>query len=107
VDAVYLALPNSMHAEYAVRAANAGVHVLCEKPLAVTVVRIGRDRKGRADSPIQRAFVSSAFTGDPPISCAKARAGQCTPAVDGLEPSIVAERELHVGRPSDSRAEDS
>jgi glucose-fructose oxidoreductase len=36
VDAVYLALPNHMHREYAVRAAAAGVHVLCEKPMAVT-----------------------------------------------------------------------
>jgi glucose-fructose oxidoreductase len=36
VDAVYLALPNHLHSEYSVRAAKAGVHVLCEKPMAVT-----------------------------------------------------------------------
>ena len=36
VDAVYLALPNSLHRDFAVRAANAGLHVLSEKPLATT-----------------------------------------------------------------------
>lgn len=36
LDAVYIAVPNSLHADFAVRAAEAGVHVLCEKPMAVS-----------------------------------------------------------------------
>ena len=37
IDAVYIVLPNHLHCEFTVRAANAGVHVLCEKPMAVSV----------------------------------------------------------------------
>jgi len=35
VNAVYLTAPNSMHCDYAVEAARAGIHVLCDKPMAV------------------------------------------------------------------------
>lgn len=37
VDIVYVVLPNSMHAEFSIRAAQAGKHVICEKPMAVSV----------------------------------------------------------------------
>jgi predicted dehydrogenase len=42
VDAVYIALPNHLHCEYTVRAADAKIHVLCEKPMAVTEVECQR-----------------------------------------------------------------
>ena len=49
VDAIYIATPNTEHATYAIPAADRGVHVLCEKPLATTdeeclhIVRACRD----------------------------------------------------------------
>ncbi len=37
IDIVYVVLPNALHAEYVVRAAQAGKHVICEKPMATSV----------------------------------------------------------------------
>lgn len=36
IDIVYVVLPNAMHKEYVIRAAQAGKHVICEKPMAIT-----------------------------------------------------------------------
>ncbi len=37
IDIVYVVLPNALHAEFCIRAAKAGKHVICEKPMAVSV----------------------------------------------------------------------
>ena len=69
IDAVYIALPNSMHREYTERAARAKIHVLCEKPMARTVRRLRSDdprvRRERREADDR---VSAPFRGGEPQS---------------------------------------
>ena len=61
IDAVYVALPNSMHAEYTIRSAKAGKHVLCEKPMSTTV--------SEADAMIAAHIIAHVGRGSP-VLCA-------------------------------------
>jgi predicted dehydrogenase len=53
IDAVYIALPNDLHLDYCARAAKAGIHVLCEKPLAATADECQRIIKACAENDVK------------------------------------------------------
>jgi predicted dehydrogenase len=59
VDAVYVALPNALHMEWATRALEAGKHVLCEKPLSPRPHDVAQafDAAERADTTLAEAFM--------------------------------------------------
>jgi predicted dehydrogenase/aryl-alcohol dehydrogenase-like predicted oxidoreductase len=56
VDAIYIAVPHPWHAEWAIKAAEAGKHVLCEKPLALTAFE--------ADAMMHAARKAGTFLGE-------------------------------------------
>jgi xylose dehydrogenase (NAD/NADP) len=58
VDVVYIPLPNALHAEWTVRAAKAGKHVLCEKPLVLSVEEMARVEKAAREAGV---VVTEAF----------------------------------------------
>src|SRR5580698_9618197 len=59
IDAIYNPLPNQMHVPWSIRAAEAGKHVLCEKPVSLTVAeaRASREAQRRTGVKIGEAFM--------------------------------------------------
>ena len=58
IDIVYIPLPNNLHAEWSIKAAKAGKHVLCEKPLALSVEEVDRMQAAAAQNNV---YITEAF----------------------------------------------
>jgi len=70
VDVVSICTPNGLHAEHAVKALNSGFHVLCEKPMAISVLDCGEMVK-TAERKNKRLFVVKQNRFNPPVAAVK------------------------------------
>lgn len=70
IDVVSICTPNGLHAEHAIRALNAGHHVLCEKPLAITVNDAGEMIRA-AERANKRLFAVKQNRFNPPVVALK------------------------------------
>ncbi len=64
IDIIYVVLPNSMHAEYSIRALKAGKHVICEKPMALTAQE-GREMISAAEKNDRKLAIGYRMHYDP------------------------------------------
>ncbi|MCS3683878.1 Gfo/Idh/MocA family protein [Salinibacter ruber] len=70
VDVVSVCTPNGLHAQHTIRAAQAGYHVLCEKPMALSVADCGQMIK-EAEKANKRLFVVKQNRFNPPVAAVK------------------------------------
>jgi hypothetical protein len=70
IDVVYIVTPNSLHARDTIKAAKAGKHVLCEKPMEVSTARASDDRRGEGGEPPARDRLSLPLRAAPPRDAA-------------------------------------
>jgi predicted dehydrogenase len=70
VDLVSICSPNGLHAEHSIKALNAGFHVLCEKPMAISVIDCGEMIKA-AEKNNRRLFAIKQNRFNPPVAAVK------------------------------------
>ena len=70
IDVISICSPNGLHAEHAVKSLNAGLHVLCEKPMAISVHDCGEMIKA-AERTNRRLFAIKQNRFNPPVAAVK------------------------------------
>jgi glucose-fructose oxidoreductase len=102
IQAVYIVLPNSMHAEYTIRALKAGKHVLCEKPMANSAADCEK-MIAAAKAANKKLMVAYRCRYEPNNQLAIKMAQDSTEAGMGPTRVILAEMGFNIGNPGQWR----